>query len=194
MRKTHPHAFTLIELLVVISIVAMLISILLPALASARETSKRLDCMTRMKQIGLVTHLYTDDNGGWLPYREHYWKQKLDDYVNVRSGMNQIFYCPEALPIPRSNFSSTNKAYCAGYSKNYALRNGSWVPYAWRIDMLELKYGNLSKKGWIYENAVHASWNYTCSNFNGSKMKRHMNNTKMNMLYHDGHVETIEPD
>lgn len=183
-------AFTLIELLVVISIIAILIAILLPALAQARETSKRLDCMTRMKQIGIVTATYTNDFNGWLPYSITYWKQRMDNYVNLRVGNAQIFYCPSAILIPKANYNTVNKAYCAGLTKNPYLGNN----YVWRLDDLAVyKKQPLSSLGWIYENAVHPSWNYTCSNYNGSKMKRHMGDTRMNMLYHDGHVKTYEP-
>ena len=55
MTDTHRHSgFTLIELLVVISIISLLIAVLLPALAQARESSRKLDCATRMKQIGIA--------------------------------------------------------------------------------------------------------------------------------------------
>jgi prepilin-type N-terminal cleavage/methylation domain-containing protein/prepilin-type processing-associated H-X9-DG protein len=191
MHKTNRQAFTLIELLVVISIVAMLIAILLPALASARESSRMLSCSSRMKQIGVVTYTYISDNKQWLPYREYNWKKMLDDYVTVRWGMNQIFYCPNALTIPDTNIHTDNKAYCAGYAKNPNLGNAR----AWRLDEIAIyKNTPLSDIGWIYENDVKPHWNYASSDYNASKMKRHMNKTRMNMLYHDGHVQTIEPD
>lgn len=57
-----PNAFTLIELLVVIAIVALLIGILLPALAAARETTKTLLCTTRMRQVATGWQIYADTN------------------------------------------------------------------------------------------------------------------------------------
>ena len=60
-------AFTLIELLVVISIIALLVSILMPALSKARETAKRTVCMTRMKQMVTCWQMYAMDNNDKMP-------------------------------------------------------------------------------------------------------------------------------
>ena len=58
--------FTLIELLVVITIVAILASLLLPALSSARERGKRTACLGSVKQIGVCLTMYADSYDGWL--------------------------------------------------------------------------------------------------------------------------------
>jgi prepilin-type N-terminal cleavage/methylation domain-containing protein/prepilin-type processing-associated H-X9-DG protein len=68
MKKLASHkGFTLIELLVVISIIALLVSILLPALGAAKGTARRTVCASNMRNIGLAFHQYAGDNKDRLP-------------------------------------------------------------------------------------------------------------------------------
>lgn len=69
---TKQKAFTLIELLVVISVIAILLSIMVPALGKAKECAQKAICGSNLRQYGLATELYTGDNDEKFP-DPHYW-------------------------------------------------------------------------------------------------------------------------
>lgn len=67
MKNRGHRGFTLIELLVVISILAVLIAILMPALGRAREQAKFVGCKANLKSYGILAFMYIDDNDGKMP-------------------------------------------------------------------------------------------------------------------------------
>lgn len=65
--QARRSAFTLIDVMVSVVIVSVLITVMLPGLAGAREAARKVACGSNLRQLGLATHLYADDNNGFLP-------------------------------------------------------------------------------------------------------------------------------
>jgi prepilin-type N-terminal cleavage/methylation domain-containing protein/prepilin-type processing-associated H-X9-DG protein len=138
-RRGYQRAFTLIELLVVVSIIALLISILLPSLRKAREQSRTVVCMSNLKQVGNAFAFYGDEYRQQPPpnrrppgtrpeFRDSdwwYYSHMVPRYIppDKRSGTNAafggVFRCPSdpvagrayAMNIFASNYAKPKPFY-----------------------------------------------------------------------------------
>lgn len=142
----HKSNFTLIELLIVIAIIAILAAMLLPALTSARERAKSMQCVSNLKQIGQCAASYTSDAGDLvMPGRYQTgsdatywsWSGMLVDmkyttattYATARDAANPpgrtsgILQCPSAAIVPATN--STNNLLGRYASDTNGYHNGS---------------------------------------------------------------------
>ncbi|MFW6039210.1 MAG: type II secretion system protein [bacterium] len=83
--------FTLIELLVVISIIALLIAILLPALKQARDLARRTQCLSQIRQLNLAANAYAVDHDGILPAHQIRSKQWNHDTARASRGARALW-------------------------------------------------------------------------------------------------------
>ena len=108
MNKKRVCGFTLVELLVVISIIALLVAILLPALNKARQQAQATACLANLHQIGLATVFYANDWNDYLPrggfgfgeLGDGTWFQLFMPYLGRAFEMNTGDYQDLDIPTP----------------------------------------------------------------------------------------------
>ena len=209
------YGFTLIELLVVIAIIALLASMLLPALAKAREMGRKAKCISNLKQISLAFIMYADDNDGYLPPTYYMWDTGETigwDFSSAGwsgpygSGLlnsyltDQIYKCPTAVSLYTGGRPYT------GYAYNMTHIGGGYD--SWGMNQSPAKMGKVKNPSatvlvtdsGIWMEPVWGSGNYEVCGNNYLRapsaegltgpLVHFRHNGSANVAYCDGHVES----
>ena len=148
-RKTANYGFTLIELLVVVSIIALLISILMPALNKAREQAKAVICKTNLERMHFGVFMYAADNNDRCfdyNFSRGLWLQRL---VNYLDEIEEIRYCPSTIV----ELCEVGAYYVPGVTA-FGTARMTWyenfLPNPNENGTVTQEYGSYAYNGWMY--------------------------------------------
>jgi prepilin-type N-terminal cleavage/methylation domain-containing protein/prepilin-type processing-associated H-X9-DG protein len=186
-RTPSPHAFgfTLIELLVVIAIIAVLASLLVPAVGSALSRARQIMCVSNLRQIGLAIEMYREDHDGYVPSNMaagSFWHYRLIDYLGGRDdgvdyiqSAGTIFSCPEVSfdPPPQRSYGLNPRLPEPGGGVNGATDNS--------LDLVYNPYATV-----LVADSMQSSWI-----FDRWWLSHRHDQQYANMLFCDGHTASL---